>query len=101
MIWHIVSFDMSAIEASVRVELERELEGLRELDVVAWLAVARDVDAPSTTGLITLFTSYDDLEAYRVHPDHVPVVQRIRDLGIPVTRLDVEAALPPADLGSR
>lgn len=100
MIWHIVRLDMSAIEESVRDEVERNLEGLRDLDVVAWLAVSRDVDSPSVTGLITVFVSYDDLEAYRVHPDHLPVVQRIRDLGIPLTRLDIEAAVPPADLRS-
>ena len=98
MIWHIVTFDMSALEESTRVEVEQQLAGLDSLDEVAWLAVARDIDTPGTTGLLTLFASYDDLEAYRVHPEHVPVVQRIRDLGVPVSRLDVEAGVPPADL---
>lgn len=101
MIWHIVSLDMSAIEEDLRAELERDLEGLHAIDVVAWLAVGRDVDSPSTTGLLTLFATYEDLEAYRDHPDHLPVVQRIRDLGIQITRLDVEAEVPPADLGAR
>jgi hypothetical protein len=101
VIWHIVSLDMSAIEDDLRTEVERDLEGLRELDVVAWLAVARDVDSPSTTGLLTLFANYEDLETYREHPDHLPVVQRIRDLGIPITRLDVEAGVPPAGVDAR
>jgi hypothetical protein len=29
------------------------------------------------------------LEAYRVHPDHLPVVARVRELGIGTVRLDV------------
>jgi hypothetical protein len=95
VIWHIVSFDMSALDEALRVELEQQLAELQHLEEVAWLAVARDIDQPGTTGLLSLFASYADLEAYRVHPQHVPVVQRIRELGVPVARLDVEAAVPP------
>jgi len=96
MIWHIVTFDMGAVDDATRTELEHRLAALAHLDVVRWLEVARDVDSPSTTGLLSVFASYDDLEAYRTHPDHVPVVEDIRGLGIPVSRLDVEAPLPPA-----
>ncbi len=96
MIWHIVTFDMAAVDDATRTELEARLAALVDLDVVVWLEVARDVDAPDTTGLLSVFTSYDDLETYRTHPDHLPVVQDIRALGIPVARLDVEAPLPPA-----
>ncbi len=98
MIWHIVRFDLSSLPAEVREEIEASLRGLADLEVVAWLEVARDVDDPGITGLLTLFASYEDLEAYRVHPHHVPVVERIRDLGVPVTRLDLDAEVPPADL---
>lgn len=96
MIWHIVTFDMADVDDATRTELEARLAALVDLDVVAWLEVARDVDAPDTTGLLSLFMSYEDLETYRTHPDHLPVVQDIRAHGIPVSRLDVEAPLPPA-----
>jgi len=95
VIWHIVRFDLSSLDEPTRIEIERDLADLVRLDVVAWLEVARDLDTPGITGLLSLFASYEDLEAYRVHPQHVPVVERIRELGIPVTRLDVEAGLPP------
>jgi hypothetical protein len=96
MIWHIVTFDMGAVDDATRTELEARLAALADLEVVQWLEVARDVDTPTTTGLLSLFNDYDDLEVYRTHPDHLPVVEDVRGLGIPVARLDVEAPLPPA-----
>lgn len=96
MIWHIVTFDMGAVDDTTRTEIEARLAALADLDVVVWLEVARDVDTSSTTGLLSVFHSYDDLETYRTHPDHLPVVEDIGSLGIPVSRLDVEAPLPPA-----
>lgn len=99
MIWHIVTFDMSAVDTATRTELEARLAALADLAPVAWLEVARDLDVPGTTGLLSVFATYEDLEAYRVHPDHLPVVEDIRELGIPVSRLDVEAPLPPAAAG--
>lgn len=98
VIWHIVRFDLSSVDEATRTELEQQLAGLVHLDEVAWLTVARDLDAPEVTGLVTLFSSYEDLDAYRVHPQHVPVVERIRSLGIPVTRLDIDADLPPSTI---
>ena len=98
MIWHIVRFDMSGIDESVREDIEAELAGLAALDEVAWLRVARDVEEPAFTGLITVFADARALDAYRRHPRHLPVVERIRSLGIPATRLDVATPDDPADL---
>lgn len=99
MIWHIVTFDMTAVDTATRTDLEARLAALADLDPVVWLEVARDVDVPGTTGLLSVFATYEDLETYRVHPDHVPVVEDIRTLGVPTSRLDVEAPLPPAAAG--
>lgn len=99
MIWHIVTFDMSAVDASTRTDLEARLAALADLDPVVWLEVARDLDTPDDTGLLSLFDSHEDLETYRVHPDHLRVVEDIRGLGIPISRLDVEAPLPPPAAG--
>ena len=90
MIWHIVRFDCSTLDETTRTAIEEDLRGLADLDVVALLRVARDVDAPGVTGLITGFASYADLETYRTHPDHIPVVDRIGALALPTTRLDLE-----------
>lgn len=89
MIWHIVRFDMTHLDETVRREVEAALEGLDALDEVRWLRVARDIEEPGVTGLLTIFDDVDALASYRVHPDHVPVVERIRELGISATRLDI------------
>lgn len=98
MIWHIVRFDMGAVDEVTRASIEDDLVGLTALDDVAWLRVARDVDDPAMTGLMTAFADHDALERYRVHPEHLPVVQRVRDLGIPSVRLDIATDDDPATL---
>ncbi len=98
MIWHVVRFDCSEVEEGTRREVEASLAALADLEEVAWLRVARDVEEPTVTGLLTVFTDADALARYRVHPEHVPVVERIRALGIPTVRLDIATDDDPADL---
>jgi heme-degrading monooxygenase HmoA len=98
VIWHIVRFDMTHLDETVRREVEASLEGMDGLDEVRWLRVARDVEDPGVTGLLTVFDDVDALARYRVHPDHVPVVDRVRDLGIGATRLDLATDDDAADL---
>lgn len=89
MIWHIVRFEMAHLDEPVRREVEAALAGLATLEEVRWLRVARDLEEPTVTGLLTVFDDVDALARYRVHPDHAPVVARIRELGIAATRIDV------------
>ena len=89
MIWHVVRLDLSGLDPGTRGDLEEALAGLAELDEVAWLRVGRDLDDPGVTGLLTAFESAADLAAYRVHPRHVPVFRRLRELDVPVVRLDL------------
>ncbi len=89
MIWHVVRFDCSEVGEDTRQEIEEALRGLAALDEVTWLRVARDIENPHVTGLLTGFADVEALARYRVHPDHVPVVERIRSLGIGAVRLDV------------
>jgi hypothetical protein len=98
VIWHIVRFDMGYLDDAVRREVEASLTALAALDEVAWLRLARDVEDPAVTGLITAFADVDALARYRVHPDHVPVVERIRSLGVPAARLDIATDDDPAEL---
>jgi hypothetical protein len=89
VIWHVVRFDFTGIDETERAEVETELEALEGLDEVAWLRLGRDVDDPMVTGLLTGFVDQTALETYRTHPDHVPVVERIRALQVATVRLDV------------
>ncbi|MGI8574091.1 MAG: Dabb family protein [Egibacteraceae bacterium] len=90
MIWHIVRFDFSGCSSDQREELEQRITGLAALDEVAWLRVARDVDEPSVTGLLTGFADREALQGYRKHPRHLPVIEALRDAGVGAVRLDVE-----------
>lgn len=98
MIWHIVRFDFGGVPTSMRESIEDDLAGLHAIDEVAWIRVARDLADPDLTGLITVFESEEDLEAYRRHPDHLPVVEAISIAGIPAVRLDIETPDDTADL---
>ena len=98
MIWHIVRLDFSDIDEADRQDLEDDLAALASIDEVAWLRLARDIEEPAVTGLITAFDSAEDLAAYRVHPDHIPVVERIREPGLATARLDVPTDDQPLEL---
>lgn len=98
MIWHVVRLDCTEVDEDTRRDLEASLAGLAQLDEVAWLRVARDVEDPEVTGLLTVFADADALARYRVHPEHVPIVERIRSLSIPTVRLDVATDDAVADL---
>lgn len=98
MIWHVVRFDCAEVDEDTRRDLEASIADLARLDEVAWLRVARDVEDPTVTGLLTVFEDADALARYRVHPEHVPVVERIRSLGIPTVRLDIATDGAATDL---
>lgn len=98
MIWHVVRLDCAEVDEDTRRDLEASIAELARLDEVAWLRVARDVEDPEVTGLLTAFADADALARYRVHPEHVPVVERIRSLGIPTVRLDLATDDAVADL---
>ncbi len=98
MIWHIVRFDFEGVDPGVRADLEERIAALADLEVVAWLRVARDVDLPNVSGLITGFATTADLEHYRTHPDHLPVVEALRQAGVDMVRVDIETGDDPTTL---
>jgi hypothetical protein len=89
VIWHSVRFDFSTTDAAVRDEIETELAALAALDVVDGLRIGRDIVDSGVTGLLVVLADDEALATYRDHPDHAPVVERIRDLGVGVTRFDI------------
>ena len=90
MIWHVVRFDFAGVADDVRSDLERQLRGLDDLDCVGFLRLGRDLEQPTITGLLTGFADTAALDAYRTHPDHLPVVDAIRAAGVATSRIDVE-----------
>ncbi|MEX0835403.1 MAG: Dabb family protein [Nitriliruptor sp.] len=91
MIWHVVRFDLGGLEEPVRADLEQMLSGLADLDVVAFLRTGRDVQDPAITGLLVGLADEAALAAYRDHPGHQPVVQRIRELDVPRVAVDIRS----------
>jgi hypothetical protein len=98
VIWHVVRFDLGELDEATRVEVEAALADLVHLDVVSFLRTGRDVDDPAVTGLLVGLADEAALATYRDHPDHLPVVRRIRELGVPTTRLDIASDDDPAIL---
>lgn len=88
MITHLVFFKMKASseegkEAANRHELVAKLRGLRDvIPQIIELEAGEDISRSSASydvGLLTRFASLEDLEAYRVHPAHVKVVEFIQE----------------------
>lgn len=87
MINHIVLFKLNDYpkdeKAKVVEELKTLLEGLKgKIDEVKYLEVGTnyELDAKSyDIALISHFESLEDLDVYRVHPEHLKVVERIKE----------------------
>jgi quinol monooxygenase YgiN len=89
VIWHVVRLDFTGVDEADRADVESALQALDSIDEVAWLRVGRDLEDPTVTGLLTVFADPAALETYRTHPDHLPVVERIRALQVTTARFDV------------
>ncbi|MFW5822566.1 MAG: Dabb family protein [Tangfeifania sp.] len=87
MINHIVLFKLKDYpnedKAKVIEELKALLESLKEkIDEVKYLEVGTNYELEAKSydiALISHFESPDDLDAYRVHPEHLKVVERIKE----------------------
>jgi hypothetical protein len=88
MITHLVFFRMKAEalgqsgESNAHVLVE-QLQNLKNhIDVLIELEAGIDfskTDASYDVGLVTRFRSQEDLEAYRVHPEHQKVVAFVKE----------------------
>jgi quinol monooxygenase YgiN len=98
MLYHIVRFTFpSGVDETARAALEADLAALdRHIEVVRWLAVARDLEDPAVTGLLSAFDDEAGLAVYRDHPAHLPVVAAARELCERIDRLDVTAEGGPS-----
>jgi hypothetical protein len=81
---HIVMFTLADSEdAPLIADMFRAMEG--RIPQIRYIEVGID-DTPAENSahlvLITRFDSREALEAYRVHPHHVGVLSRLREVGV-------------------
>lgn len=87
MINHIVLFKLKDYPKEEKVQIVQELKSLLEglkakIDVVKYIEVGTnyELDAKSyDIALISHFESLEDLNVYRLHPEHLKVVERIKE----------------------
>jgi len=87
MINHIVLFKLKDYpkeeKAKIVGELRNLLEELNEkIDEVKYLEVGTNYELEAKSydiALISHFESLEDLDSYRVHPEHLKVVERIKE----------------------
>jgi len=87
MIQHIVLFKLNEFEnedlkAVVRNKITHALLALKDkIEVLKYIQVGQNCELMSPShdiGLITHFETLGDLEVYRVHPEHLKVVELIK-----------------------
>lgn len=95
MIRHIVFFKFKdGVEKLERDGLANALEGLKEkIDYIRELEVGFDVAGKHNSydlALNSTFDSFEDVEKYAVHPDHVKVVDMVKELCGSSVKVDFE-----------
>lgn len=95
MIRHIVLFRFNASASSKdRAALIDALKGLKgKIDLVKELEVGADVGGKPNSydiALNSVFETFDDVEEYAAHPDHVEVVTMVRRLCESSVKVDFE-----------
>lgn len=100
MLWHVVKFRFAGdVDQEDRLAFEAMLRRLADdIDVISLLRVARSIDEPDVTGLITGVADEPALAVYRDHPHHQPVLARGRKLCSEIVRLDIITSDPPGAL---
>lgn len=95
MIRHIVLFKFKdEIGQKKKEELIQGLKGLKsKIQLVKELEVGVDIGGKPNSydiALNSLFETFDDLEDYAVHPEHVKVVDLVRDICESHVKVDFE-----------
>lgn len=96
MINHVVLFKLKdyADDEKVKVlaELKEKLLALKEkIDVLKYIEVGENYELDSKSydlALLSHFESVEDLDAYRVHPEHKKVVARIGETTVSRAAVD-------------
>ena len=87
-------FDSEDQKGVVRAKLEHALLALKDkIDVLRYIQVGQNVEFNSSSFdicLVTHFESLHDLEVYRVHPDHLKVVELVKSSTVDRAVVDYE-----------
>jgi hypothetical protein len=94
LIRHIVVFSVAAEAEAELASLIGELESLPDrIEAIEALAVGRPLNqTPYGCALTVDVADEDALEAYRGHPAHVPVVERLRRIATEVVVADIHVS---------
>ncbi len=95
MIRHIVLFKFrDGVEKPQKDSLAQALKALTEkIDYIREMEVGFDVAGKHNSydlGLNSTFDSLEDVERYAVHPDHIKVVDMVRELCASSVKVDFE-----------
>ena len=98
MVNHVVLFKLkdypAAEKEAVRNELKSLLEGLKDkIKEVEYLEVGLNYELEGKShdiALISHFKSFEDLDKYRVHPEHLKVVARFQETAETRAAVDFE-----------
>lgn len=95
MIRHIVMFKLKEANKAENIsKLKSALDGLQEkIYLVKYLETGVNFNENPRAYdlvLVTDFNSKEDLEQYRVHPEHVKVVELIKEVNYTTTVVDYE-----------
>jgi hypothetical protein len=98
MINHIVLFKLKDYpieqKLSIIAEMKSLLEGLNgKIDELKYIEVGVNYELESKSfdlALITHFNSIQDLDKYRVHPEHKKVIARFAEFNLERTAVDFE-----------
>jgi hypothetical protein len=96
MVNHVVLFKLkefpSEEKSDVIAELKALLEGLKDkIDVVRFLEVGVNFELEANSYdmvLLSHFETMDDLDKYRIHPEHLKVVKRIGETTVSRAAVD-------------
>jgi hypothetical protein len=98
MINHVVLFKLKDYSAEQKSEVLTELKGMllglkNKIDVLKFIEVGENYELNSKSydlALLSHFDSVEDLNVYRVHPEHLKVLARIGETTIERAAVDFE-----------
>lgn len=87
MINHVVLFKLKEYSAEQKAEVLKELKGLllklkEKIEVLKYIEVGENYELEAKSydlALLTHFNTLEDLDVYRVHPEHLKVFERIKE----------------------
>lgn len=82
MIWHTARIGFKGVPEETRSDVERQLAELPDVvPEISWFRIGCDTADQDVSLVVSAFETVDDLEAYRIHPNHRPAQEAVRASG--------------------